>query len=200
MYGRRLASLFLLALPSACATSHPQPGAPPPEGIPVSEACFFAHDAPVYLSDLPPLWVSTYTDRYWGFGNHGFLGARTNGALHRITVNGKAFEHSLGTHPPPGESSRVVYALGRRFKTFFGSVGISDIKSLSRSALTFKIVGDGRSLWCSKPIDTPRRLMEFGVNVQDMDRLELVVHCPGSNHAAHAVWIEPRLQREAHRK
>ena len=62
MYCRRLASVCLLVLPSACATSHPQAGGPPPKNTPVNEARLAANHAPVYLSDLPPLWLSTFTD------------------------------------------------------------------------------------------------------------------------------------------
>ncbi len=47
MYCRRLASVCLLVLPSACATSHPQAGGPPPKNTPVNEARLAANHAPV---------------------------------------------------------------------------------------------------------------------------------------------------------
>lgn len=194
---RRLTSLFLLAILPSCATLDPQTGSRLRDRTAVGTPRSGANGAPVYLADLPPLWVNTLADRHWGFGNHGLLGARIDGKLYRIAVNGRHFEHSLGTHPRAGEGSRVVYSLGRSFKTLFGSVGVSDVGSPLRSTLTFEIIGDGRRLWRSSPINGPGRLLEFGVDVQGVDHLELVVHCPGDNHAAHAVWIEPRLQRDA---
>jgi hypothetical protein len=195
---RGFAVLFLLAFPAACATSRAHQDPPPPAADkPPGDARLATNrrKAPVYLSELSPLYVTTHTSPVWGFGNHGLVGARLDGKLLRIAVNGKTFQHSLGAHPPLGGVSRVVYVLGRRFKTLFGSVGISDTGGRSGSPLTFEILGGGKSLWRSKPIDAAGRLVEFGVDVRNTDRLALVVHCPGSNHGAHAVWIEPRLER-----
>ncbi len=149
---------------------------------------------PVYLSTMAPLWVSTFTDGSWGFGNHGYFGGQQDGELERIRINGKTYEHSIGTHPRSHEGGRVIYRIGRRFSRFSGQVGITDQEGLSTSALTFEIIGDGRRLWQSGPIRKSGQLTGFDVNVLGIERLKLVVHCPGSNHAACAVWIEPRLK------
>jgi len=64
-----------------------------------------------------------------------------------------------------------------------------------RSPLTFKVVGDGKVLWASKPVARVRQVERCQVRVTGIQVLRLEVECPGSNHRAHAVWLEPRLER-----
>ncbi|MCA9067677.1 MAG: NPCBM/NEW2 domain-containing protein [Planctomycetaceae bacterium] len=150
-------------------------------------------DEQIFLSDLAPAWVNTFTSANWGFGSNGFSGERRNGELVEILVNGKTFQHSLGTHPRVREGSCVVYDIKGRFKTLAGAVALSDQSGRVRTPITFEIRGDGKRLWQSNAIKSSGKLESFKVDVQKVHRLELVVNCPGSNHSAGAVWLEPVL-------
>jgi hypothetical protein len=143
----------------------------------------------VYLSDLGPTTVQTFTDGGWGFGNKGFTGGREG----RIIVNGKASPHGLGTHPPSNGRAHLRYALDSGYRRFMGEVALNDSSPGSRTPLTFQIVGDGKKLWTSTRVKAAKVLQAFDVNVTGVDKLELLVHCRGHLHAAHAVWLEPRL-------
>ena len=148
--------------------------------------------SPVYLSQLSPQRVSVYTDDHWGFGSQGLVGDRTES---RIVVNGEPSPHGLGTHPRSDSDARVLYRLNKSFGQFVGAVGINDTSPGFSTPLTFQILGDGRELWNSQPIHETKKLEYFDVSVKGVDRLELVVHCPGYLSGAHAVWVEPALYR-----
>jgi hypothetical protein len=62
-----------------------------------------------------------------------------------------------------------------------------------QSPLTFRVIGDGKALWASKPIQAQHRLENCSVAVTGVSVLELQVDCPEGWRSAHAVWLEPRL-------
>jgi len=130
-----------------------------------------------------------------GLGNF-----RKNGTIedgkNPIKVNGIPSPHGLFTHPGNKTPARVVYALGKAFRNLRCGVGINDSSRGAATPLVFKVVGDGRVLWASSP-----PLKKKGderpclVSVQGVDRLELIVECNGKQDWAHAVWLEPRVER-----
>jgi serine/threonine protein kinase len=61
--------------------------------------------------------------------------------------------------------------------------------------LTFRVLGDERELWKSKPIQEVVDEDKFEVSVRGVRQLRLEVHCPGLNMAAAATWLSPRLTR-----
>jgi len=141
--------------------------------------------APVYLCDLPEQEVHV------GFGNFGKRGELGYEGL-TISVNGQPSPHGLSMHPPYKGSARVKYDLAGRYATLSGAAAINDEARQIRSALTFRIVGDGRELWRSQPLRRGRE--EFNVSLRGVRKLELCVDCPGLMADAHAVWVEPRLR------
>ena len=75
------------------------------------------------------------------------------------------------------------------------SVAIDD-KVSRNTPLTFRVLGDGKVLWKSAPVEAKGQPQACKVGVRGIDKLELFVDCPGeSPGAAHAVWVEPRLHR-----
>ena len=82
-------------------------------------------------------------------------------------------------------------------RRFIGKVALNDgvARKFSRirTPLTFRILGDDKELWKSKPVQRPGQSIEFDVDTTAMDRLTLVAHCPGDATGAHAVWVEPTL-------
>ena len=161
-----------------------------PRPIEVTDGPAPAEEKPVYLSDLSPTHVQTLSNRKWGFGTKGLVG---HGSGRKITVNGKLSPNGLGTHPPRGGKARIEYNIDHQYRSFLGAVAINDGNPQAWSPITFQINGDGSKLWTSKPIQTHKQPQQFEVDVRGIKQLALIVHCPGHNHAANAVWIEPRL-------
>jgi serine/threonine protein kinase len=141
---------------------------------------------PGYLCDLPERDVAV---GYGRFGKKGDLGYGNN----RITFKGVPSPHGLSMHPPDRGSARVAYMLEKKYRTFRAMVAINDDIDSSETALVFKVSGDGKLLWQSKPLKKRGEGDECIVPVAMIERLELEVHCPGSSENAHAVWVEARL-------
>ncbi len=144
-----------------------------------------------FLADRGASRIQVFTDGAWGFGGAGYKGVENV----RIDANGEEAPHGLGVHPPSNGTSRLVYHLKGEFSRIEGRAGIDGIVPGSSTALTFDIWGDGKLLWRTGSVRSSRDLREFDVDIDGVDELTLITHCPGSNHNAHAIWIDPVLKR-----
>jgi len=112
-----------------------------------------------------------------------------------IRVAGERATQGLFMHPGPGGTVSAVYNLAKKCRRFLGGVAIDDSAfEQTATALTFRVLGDGRPLWTSEPVQRCGIRQDFDLEVQGVDRLELLVDCPGPNHAAGGVWWQPRLE------
>jgi len=77
------------------------------------------------------------------------------------------------------------------FKASVGIPTMGDRTAIPGSALTFEVLGDGKSLWKSKPINKRDVFEECEISLDKVKVLTLRVHCPGVNDWADGVWFEP---------
>src|SRR5262249_48092741 len=114
---------------------------------------------------------------------------------HRISVNGVPSPRGLWMVLRSNPSSYVSFSLGKKYQTLQATAAINDTTGPtgSQTALIFKVLGDGKVLWESKPLQKQGSSQSFTVSVAGVDKLELEVHCPGTPANAHAVWVEPQL-------
>ncbi|KAF1792393.1 Ubiquitin-associated domain [Phytophthora cactorum] len=115
-----------------------------------------------------------------------------------IHINGEAKQRCLSTHPPSHGDAYVIYDLSEAYHMMRGAVAINDdtrneILQNRGVSLVFKIVGDDKMLWQSKQMSETHQMEPFEVNVNNVRMLELKVSCSGSNHCAHAIWVDPCL-------
>ncbi|MBA4015616.1 MAG: hypothetical protein C0483_00360 [Pirellula sp.] len=137
----------------------------------------------VYLDDLP----ETAFDCKDPLRKHG-LNRDGNKDLNWL---GQKPSHSLFTHPVGvHQPAWVTYALDGRYAEFRTTVGASIVPE---SPLTFRIFGDDKPLWESKPQAAAQVGVDAVVDVSGVKVLKLEVVARGSVSGAHAVWIEPRL-------
>jgi hypothetical protein len=125
---------------------------------------------------------------------HGTLGKRGSHGYgsDEIAVNGTKAVHSLSLHPKRQGSAHVKYELGKKYAKFSAEVAISDAAPKpSESPLTFRVIGDGKELWKSKPIRSKGVSETCSVGIQGIKELTLIVDCPNGNAWAFAVWINP---------
>src|SRR5262245_40608790 len=111
---------------------------------------------------------------------------------------GKDSPNGLSMVPPSDAHSRVRYRLGKAAHTFLARASLNDSAGApGRSPgdgkiptpLTFLVLGDGKILWKSNPVDAARNVQECKVDVTGVDVLELRVDCPGSSVNAQPVWL-----------
>ena len=143
--------------------------------------------AKVYLDDMQEFGVRL------GYGN---LGKRGKGpeAGSQCKVKGTVPEHSLCPSPPDDGFSNLSYQLNGRFKTFKSTVGIGSWLP-PKTALTFRVFGDGKLLWESRPVKNLDDSQDCNVRIWKVKVLSLQVYCPGPSTWAWAVWVEPHLLR-----
>ena len=110
-----------------------------------------------------------------------------------LTIGGTSFTHGLGFNPGDRQTVRIDYGIERRYRRFSGAVGINDDGGGFAAILTFKITGDGKELWESRPCHEAGKSQSYDVDITGIDQLELVVDCPGTAHGAHVAWVDPRL-------
>lgn len=149
----------------------------------------------VYLDDLNE---SGSQIGYGSLGKHGATGYDENsGEPRRVRLNGSSPDHSLAMHPPLAGMSQVTYKLEGKFRTFTATVGIMDSRDRRNpaAAVAFRLVGDGRPLWTSRPFQRQGESTDCKVNVQGVKTLILEVNCAGINNAARAVWIDPQVTK-----
>lgn len=109
-----------------------------------------------------------------------------------FTFDKKIPEHSLFTHPQDGIAS-VDYKIPEEYSRFTGTVGLSD-GAISRAAMIFRVLNGKIILWESQPITNQNRSQKFDINIKGRKQITLQVKSQGSDYAAHAVWLEPKLQ------
>jgi dsDNA-binding SOS-regulon protein len=110
--------------------------------------------------------------------------------------NGQPVPHSIAMVPPDSGTAQVKYPLGGKWSMFSATVGVPRISENSKepeSALTFEILGDGKSLWKSESVTKMDTFQKYTVLVEKVKVLTLQVHCAGVHNWAHAVWLEPIL-------
>jgi hypothetical protein len=143
---------------------------------------------PVYLADMSEFGVRMGP---WRFGK-GELG---DGAGSPIRVNGTPGPKGLSVHPREGVATRVAYALGGRAVTLAGAAALNDYGSEAWGTVVFTIVGDGRELWRSGPVNRASGSARFRVDVSGVKVLELRAILSGAHLHAHAVWVDPVIEK-----
>jgi hypothetical protein len=180
-----IVSIFIYNLRNAMPQPQPQ-SQPPPEGG--------------YLSDMKEFDAAVG----WGtFGKNGLLGFEYKGVpphAHRLLFDGKPYAKGLSMHPPLGGSARVKYRLGRAFRTFVGAAAMADLPANAGVPhapvpVTFAILGDGKTLWTSRPLQKRGDKQDVRLDVSGVNELELRATVAGSNSHTWAVWLDPAVSR-----
>lgn len=113
-----------------------------------------------------------------------------------VSVGGVRSHYGLWLHPGPNTSSLAAFRIGKGYRRLRGAAAMNDTAAgTAATALTFRVVGDGRELWKSQPLKAGGSSQSIDVDVSGIDKLELWADCPGPNNTCHAVWVEPRLER-----
>ena len=148
----------------------------------------------MFLDQLKPMqmWNWPFQDRKGGKPGKGF----PPGVDGRVTVSGVHSQHGIFMHPAPmGEPAYIAFALDRKYRTFSGRVTLNDSGEMFVAPLTFSIFADDKLLWLSKPVQSRAMAQDFSVSVKDVTSLRIQVDIQGDAKGAHAVWVEPRLER-----
>ncbi len=145
-------------------------------------------NGPVYLADMTEFGVETGP---WPFSK-GELGDPERKA---IKVKGVVSPKGLSMHPWDRQTTRACYSLGGKASKIRGTVALNDSDPDAWDPVVFTLVGDRKELWKSAPIKRATGPESFNVSVRGVKVLELRATAQGSHWGAHAVWIDPVLEK-----
>ena len=108
---------------------------------------------------------------------------------HQISIGGQKFDHGLGTHA----NSSFAIKLDGNGDRFTAEVGVDD-EVEKRGSATFKVLGDGKALWESKPLKGGDVAQSVSVDIHGVKLLELNVSDAGDGiEYDHADWADARI-------
>ncbi len=107
-----------------------------------------------------------------------------------MSISGRKFEHGLGTHA----DSLVRLELHGSATRFSAWVGVDDSARGPEASITFKVVGDGKTLFKGGVMRLGQAAQKIDVNVTGIKLLLLLADSTGENISFdHADWAEARL-------
>lgn len=113
----------------------------------------------------------------------------------RIMVKRTHIKKGLSTHSVSNGYSFVRYDLDKKYKVFWSGCAIADIAVRgSDSPLVFVVVGDGKTIWKSQPVQKIGDVKNCKVNIIGVKTIELRVYCNGTDGWACSVWIDPQVK------
>lgn len=113
-----------------------------------------------------------------------------------IVVGGRQSPNSMLMHAPwnPGSISSAKWDLNGKFVTFSASVAMEDdAVGKTTSTFTFRVLGDGKVLWTSKPIGNKIN-DRCDVSVRGVAALELQVLTLKDCSWGWTIWVDPTLK------
>jgi hypothetical protein len=106
-----------------------------------------------------------------------------------LRIAGKQYEHGIGTHAP-GQFCIDLDGKGLRFTAM---VRIDD-ETNGQGSSAFKLIGDGRVLWCSEIIRGGQPPVKVDVDISGVKLLELIVtEGDDGRDADHADWVDAKF-------
>ncbi len=189
-----LPTLDSIKKPPTPPTAAPTPAPPKPSVTPSSTATtkppagLPAGSSPtgfVYLDDLQEIEaVVVQRLRKFGAGEKGIA----------LSWRGSPVGHSLYMPPTLNKPSYVCYRLDGQYARFDSDTGqASGSDAPPKTPMTFRVFGDGRELWKSKPIATQDDFDTVSVDIRGVQELRLETSSEGRAFQCLATWYSPRL-------
>jgi alpha-galactosidase len=112
---------------------------------------------------------------------------------HPLFLDGKRFEHGLGTHA----YSVLRIALGGKAERFTATVGVDDEVG-KQGSVVFKVTGDGKTLWESGVLHGGDPAKDVSVALDGVQKLVLSVGDGGDDiNFDHADWADAKIVMKA---
>ena len=106
-----------------------------------------------------------------------------------MSVGGKKFERGLGTHA----DSLVRLQLKGGSEKFTAFAGVDDAANSDQATITFRVIGDGKTLWKSPGMKRGQPARAVAVSVRGIKTLMLLADSGGDMSFAHADWADAKL-------
>ena len=107
----------------------------------------------------------------------------------RMSIGSKTFERGLGTHT----DSLIRVQLKGGSEKFMTSVGVDDAATSDHAAITFRVIGDGKTLWKSPGMKRGQAARKVEVDVKGVKTLLLLADSGGDVSFGHADWADAKF-------
>jgi len=107
----------------------------------------------------------------------------------RMSIGSKSFERGLGTHT----DSLVRVQLKGGSEKFITSVGVDDAATSDQATITFRVIGDGKTLWKSPGMKRGQAARKVEVDVKGVKTLLLLADSGGDVSFGHADWADAKF-------
>jgi alpha-galactosidase len=106
-----------------------------------------------------------------------------------LSIGGKTFDRGLGTHA----DSVVRLQLRGGAEKFMALVGVDDAATSDQASLSFRVVGDGKTLWRTAGMKRGQPARKVEVDVKGIKMLLLLADSKGDISFGHADWADAKL-------
>jgi alpha-galactosidase len=106
-----------------------------------------------------------------------------------LSIGGKSFERGLGTHT----DSIVRLDLKRGAERFLAFVGVDDNAGSDHATISFRVIGDGRTLWITRGMKRGIPARKVDIPVKGLKTLILIADSRGDISYGHADWADAKL-------
>jgi len=106
-----------------------------------------------------------------------------------LSIGGKKFERSLGTHT----DSLVRLRLNGGSEQFSAFVGVDDAATSDHARISFRVIGDGKTLWRVGGMKRGQPARKVEVDVKGVKMLLLIADSRGDIAYGHADWADAKL-------
>ena len=106
-----------------------------------------------------------------------------------LSIGGKVFERGLGTHT----DSLVRLDLKRGAEKFSALVGVDDAAGSDQATLSFRVIGDGKTLFKTTGMKLGQAARKVEVEVKGVKMLLLLADSRGDISFGHADWADAKL-------
>lgn len=118
----------------------------------------------------------------------------------KFSWQGKEHPDALFYPPPDHGTTTIRYNVPQGARKLQGIVGVFEVPNMPAFwkpsvPVSFKIVGDGRTLWESPPLKDIDSGARFSVDVSHVKAVELIMICTGRVVFPHAAWFDTAFVR-----
>jgi hypothetical protein len=190
--GNAVGTLFALLMALGISSQTPRPWTlPPAVAAPATQPA----PAPNRLFEGPKTYLSDLQEfNVWppgrALGKNGDVGNATHDP---IVVNGQPSPKGLGLYRGPGGYGAVEFRLNGEYCGFRTTVAINDSFEDSKTITTFRVYGDNKLLWESKPIRQKGETDDCRIDVTGVKVLQIRNDGAALLREVHGLLVDPSL-------
>ncbi len=135
-------------------------------------------------------WLSHVDPNMVEMDNNGRTRANHSAQNHELSIGGQSYTNGLGTRAP----AQLILNLQRKADSFYAKVGVDDEVGKGNGNVTFKVLGDKKTLYQSPAMHAGDAAREINVPLKGVEKLTLIVSGSNTgNERDNADWVDAKI-------